>query len=132
PEIVSPIYAQPVTELCLRIPADVLFAEGRDRGLARQAFAGDVPDAILRRLWKDRPGDFHEQVIARNLGWLRQMLLDGVLVREGMLDRAALERALAEGPTKTDVFAGEILRHLDTETWVRQWTRERTGIRRAA
>jgi asparagine synthase (glutamine-hydrolysing) len=132
PEIVSPIYAQPVMELCLRIPADVLFAEGRDRGLARLAFAGDVPDAILRRVWKDRPGDFHEQIIARNLGWLRQMLLDGVLVCDGLLDRAAVERTLAEGPTKTDVFAGEILRHLDTEMWVRQWTRERTGIRRAA
>jgi asparagine synthase (glutamine-hydrolysing) len=132
PEIVSPIYAQPVMELCLRIPADVLFAGGRDRGLARLAFAGAVPDAILRRLWKDRPGDFHEQIVARNLGWLRQMLLDGVLVCEGLLDRPAVERALAEGPTKTDVFAGEILRHLDTELWARQWTRERSGILRAA
>jgi asparagine synthase (glutamine-hydrolysing) len=132
PEILSPIYAQPVIELCLRIPPDVLFSGGRDRGLARQAFTGDAPDAILRRLWKDRPGDFHEQIIARNLGWLRQILLDGVLVCDGFLDRAAVERALAEGPTKTDVFAGEILRHLDTEMWVRQWTRERTGIRRAA
>lgn len=132
PEIVSPIYAQPVMELCLRIPADVLFAGGRDRGLARQAFAGDVPDAILRRLWKDRPGDFHEQIIVRNLDWLRQMLLDGVLVGAGYLDRVAVERALARGPTKTEVFAAEILRHLDTEMWARHWARERTGIRRAA
>src|SRR4030095_9689803 len=30
PEIIAPIYAQPMIELALRIPADVLFAGGQD------------------------------------------------------------------------------------------------------
>jgi asparagine synthase (glutamine-hydrolysing) len=58
PEIVTPIYAQPLVELVLRIPADVLFQGGQDRGLARHAFRGDVAQPILNRLWKDRAGDF--------------------------------------------------------------------------
>jgi asparagine synthase (glutamine-hydrolysing) len=132
PEIVAPIYAQPMIEVALRIPADVLFAGGEDRGLARRAFRGDVPQPILSRTWKDRAGNFHDEIIQRHRDWLREIFLDGVLVSEGLLDRGALERALAPGPVKSDVFPGELLRHLDTEIWARQWTASRTGVLRAA
>jgi len=132
PEIVTPIYAQPMIELALRIPADVLFADGRDRGLARRAFRGIVPQPILNRIWKDRAGNFHDDLIQRNRDWLREILLDGVLVSEGLLDRAALERVLAPGLVRSDVFPGELLRHLDTEIWARQWTARRNGVLQAA
>jgi asparagine synthase (glutamine-hydrolysing) len=132
PEIIAPIYAQPMIEVALRIPADVLFAGGQDRGLARRAFRGDVPQPILNRIWKDRAGNFHDELIQRNLDWLREIFLDGVLVSEGLLDRVALERALALGPLKSNVFPGELLRHLDTEIWTRQWTASCTGALQAA
>lgn len=132
PQLVAPIYSQPVIELALRIPADVLFAGGQDRGLARRAFRGDVAQPILDRLWKDRAGGFHEEIIQRNRDWLREIFLDGVLVSEGLLNRAAVERALAPGPVKSDVYAGELLRHLDTEIWVRHWTAQSSGVLRAA
>lgn len=132
PQIVAPIYSQPMMEVALRIPADVLFAGGQDRGLARRAFRGDVPQPILSRVWKDRAGGFHDELIQRNREWLREMFLDGVLVNEGLLDRAALERALSPGLVKSDVFPGELLRHLDTEIWARQWTPLRNGALRAA
>jgi asparagine synthase (glutamine-hydrolysing) len=132
PEIVAPIYAQPLIELVLRIPADVLFAGGQDRGLARRAFHGDVAQPILNRLWKDRAGDFHDEIIRRNLDWLREIFLDGVLVGEGLLDKAAVERALAPGLVKNSVFPGELLRHLDTEIWARQWSPRSRGVLRAA
>lgn len=132
PEIVAPIYAQPMIELSLRIPADVLFAGGQDRGLARRAFRGDVPQPILNRVWKDRAGNFHDEIIQRHRDWLREVFLDGVLVSEGLLDRVALERVLAPGLVKSDVFPGELLRHLDTEIWARQWTARRDGVLQAA
>jgi asparagine synthase (glutamine-hydrolysing) len=132
PEIIAPIYAQPMVELALRIPADVLFAGGQDRGLARYAFRGDVPQPILNRVWKDRAGNFHDEIIERNRDWLREVFLDGVLVSEGLLDRVSLERALAPGLAKSDVFPGELLRHLDTEIWARQWTARRDGVLQAA
>ncbi|HEY7642146.1 MAG TPA: asparagine synthase C-terminal domain-containing protein [Steroidobacteraceae bacterium] len=132
PEIIAPIYAQPMIEVALRIPADVLFAGGQDRGLARRAFRGAVPQPILDRIWKDRAGGFHDELIQRNRDWLREMFLDGVLVSEGLLDRVALERALAPGVVKSDVFPGELLRHLDTEIWARQWQPLRKDALRAA
>ena len=60
PEILAPLYSQPVIEVLLRIPIHTHFHRGRDRGLARMAFVGEAPEPILRRLWKDRAPGFHE------------------------------------------------------------------------
>jgi asparagine synthase (glutamine-hydrolysing) len=121
PEVISPLYSQPAIELFLRIPIYRHAAGGRDRGLARQAFEHEVPQPILRRLWKDRAPGFHSELLHRNLDLVRELFLDGVLVREGLLDRTAVEAALAPGPSKSDVLPVEIYRHLDVEIWARQW-----------
>jgi asparagine synthase (glutamine-hydrolysing) len=123
PEIISPLYAQPAVELFLRIPIHVHAERGSDRGLARRAFAREVPQKILQRLWKDRAPGFHSELLLRNLDLVRELFLDGVLVKEGLLDRAAVEAALAAGPAKTAVLPVEIYRHLDVEIWARYWMR---------
>jgi asparagine synthase (glutamine-hydrolysing) len=116
---VAPLYAQPVVEICSRIPVDIHFDGGRIRGLARRAFGAEVPEPIRRRQWKDRPLLQVGDVIERNLEFIREALLDGSLVKERILDRAAVELALADGPTKSRAVSGEILRHLDLELWIR-------------
>lgn len=120
-EIVSPLYSQPAIELFLRIPLYTHFLGGRDRGLARRAFRGDVPHAILDREWKDRAPGYAERLVEANVHYLREMLLDGLLVRERILDRDALEQALSPSAFRSTAYPGEILRHLDTELWLRAW-----------
>ncbi|HEX3912162.1 MAG TPA: asparagine synthase-related protein [Steroidobacteraceae bacterium] len=119
PHAVAPLCAQPVVEICARIPIDIHFNGGRIRGLARKAFADVVPEPILRRQWKDRPSRFFEQVIQCNLPFLREHLLEGALARQGILDRAALELALRSGPSRSSAVSGEIFSHLDLELWIR-------------
>lgn len=121
PEIVAPLYSQPVVELLLRIPIHVHFEEGRDRGLARRAFAAEVPPSILQRRWKDRAPGFHDELVYRNRDFLREFFLDGVLVGEGLLNRTAIEQALSAAPNKSLVLPGEILTHMDIEIWARHW-----------
>nr|WP_298723717.1 asparagine synthase C-terminal domain-containing protein [uncultured Steroidobacter sp.] len=121
PEVVSPLYSQPVIELLLRIPIHTHFHRGRDRGLARVAFVAETPEPILRRLWKDRAPGFHDQLLERERPFLKETLLDGVLARNGLLDRPLLEEVLSAGPTKSTVYPGEIFRHLDSELWARHW-----------
>lgn len=121
PEIVSPLYSQPVIELLLRIPIYTHFHRGRDRGLAREAFTAEVPEPILRRLWKDRAPGFHDQLLERQRGFLKETLLEGTLARHGLLNRALLEEVLSAGPSKNTVYPGEIFRHLDSELWARHW-----------
>jgi asparagine synthase (glutamine-hydrolysing) len=122
PEILSPLYAQPMVEVCLRIPLYVHFDGGRERGLARRAFADKLPKQTLERQWKDRAPGYADELIRGNRAYLRERLLNGVLVREGMLDRAALEAALSDTPWRTCAGPGEILRHLDIELWLSKWT----------
>lgn len=121
PEIISPLYAQPAIELLLRIPIYIHFHQGRDRGLARKAFAEDVPEPILRRLWKDRAPGFHEHLLERQRDFLKETLLEGTLVRHGLLNRELLAEVLSSGPSKNTVYPGELFRHLDTELWARHW-----------
>jgi asparagine synthase (glutamine-hydrolysing) len=117
PLVVSPLCAQPVYEIAARIPADVHFDAGRTRGLARRAFVREVPEPILRRQWKDRPLSPVADLVRTNMAFIRERLLDGVLVRERILNRAALELALSGEPSKSDAISGEILSHLDVELW---------------
>jgi len=119
PYSVSPLYAQPVFEVCTRIPVDIHFDAGRIRGLARRAFTREVPAAILRRQWKDRPLSLAGKIIQRNIAFIREALLGGALVKERILDRAAVELALRRDPTRSAATGGEILRHLDLELWLR-------------
>jgi asparagine synthase (glutamine-hydrolysing) len=119
PYTVSPLSSQPVYEMCARIPVDIHFDAGSIRGLARRVFADVVPAPILRRQWKDRPLLFVPEVIQRNVGYLRETLLDGALVRQGILNRSALELALRTGPTRSAAIGAEIVNHLDLELWIR-------------
>lgn len=123
PEIISPLYSQPAIELFLRIPLYVHFEGGLDRGLARRAFAQEVPRPILRRLRKERIPQLCDELVRRNRDYLRELFLDGVLVGEGLLDRSAIEAALSATASRGETLAAEIFGHLDTEIWARAWTR---------
>lgn len=120
PETISPLYSQPVMELLLRIPIHAHFENGRDRGLARRAFQGYAPDKILQRHWKDRAPGFHDEMIHRHRPLLREIFLDGVLISQGFLSKSAIETALSDAPTKSQVLSGELFNHLATEMWIRR------------
>lgn len=124
PELVNPLLSQPLIELVLRIPTYVLTLGGRGRGLARRAFAQDLPPEIAARRSK---GGLEEQiatVLARNLAFARQVLLDGELVRRGLIDRHRLERALSGGPGAVG-RAGEIHMYIGVEAWLQRWSASR-------
>lgn len=121
PLLAQPLYAQPVVELLLRIPIYMHFHGGRDRGLARQAFYADAPRANLDRVWKDRAPGFLQALLHHHRERLREIFLDGILVRDGFLDRNGVEQAFSIRAPKTQISPTEILRHLDTEMWARAW-----------
>lgn len=124
PALVAPLYSQPLVELCLRIPVDVHFLGGRDRGLVRSAFARDMPTPILRRQWKDRAPGYLDELVRTNRGFFCEMLLDGILVKKGLLVRKALEEVLS-GDLRKDTFElGELFNHLDVEIWLRSMDRD--------
>ncbi len=121
-ERTMPLLSQPLVELCLRIPTYLLIRGGRDRALARRAFASDLPEQIVRRTAKGRADQHFRNVLDANLDFVRELLLDGLLVRHGLLGRENLELYLTRGRSPADSQYGEILQeHACTEAWLRSW-----------
>jgi asparagine synthase (glutamine-hydrolysing) len=119
----APLYSQPVTELSLRIPLHVHFEHGIERGLARRAFAEDVPAAILRRLWKDRAPGHAEGVMRANRALFRDIVLGGALAQARLIDCSTIEAMLAGTFSKGAYFVGELFALLDLELWIRNLSR---------
>lgn len=125
---VHPLISQPIIELCLQIPSYTLTYGGIDRALVRDAFCGKVPPEITRRRSKGVTAGTFSQLFVRNLPFLREFLLDGLLVRESVLDRRKTEANLSESeilgnphhffPMVSAIFA---------EAWLRNWRSETLG-----
>ncbi len=123
PTRVSPFVSQPLIESALRMPAHLHFHCAQDRAAARAAFADVLPTEILHRgLGKGGPTLWAKEVIERNTGFLREFLLDGILVRQRLLDRKKLETVLSPRIVKTTVVAGDIFAKLYIEAWLRAWS----------
>ena len=122
PERTLPLLSQPLVELCLRLPTYLLISSGLDRALARRAFEGDLPGEIVRRKAKGRADQHVRNILDANLELVREMLLDGLLVSRGLLNRKVLERYLTRESSPADFQYSEILQeHLCTEAWLRTW-----------
>ena len=120
-EVVHPLICQPMMEQWLAIPADHLTLGGRDRGLARKAFADRLPAAIRERRGKGELTGYYGRGVAASLPWARSYLLDGRLAAERLIDRARFEQVLTP---EHQIWRGEaylVLTALTVEAWVRRW-----------
>ncbi|MGE8134114.1 asparagine synthase-related protein [Novosphingobium subterraneum] len=118
----SPLMSQPLLELCLALPTWLWCRGGINRSLARAAFADVLPQSVLRRTAKAGPDSFLRQLFAGNRKLLRAMLLDGHLARHGLVDRPAIEAAMATDVLSADAIAYRLLDLAEAEAWVRSWT----------
>jgi asparagine synthase (glutamine-hydrolysing) len=121
PEPVAPLISQPLLELALRIPTWLLTRGGWDRGLARRAFQHDVPRPIVTRRTKGGQEEHAKSILVRHRGFARDLLLQGALVREKILDQDRVADALSGRPSRTATGNVELYACLSVEAWVRQW-----------
>ncbi len=120
-ERISPLFSQPVMELCLRIPTYVLTHDGWDRAVARRAFYHDLPPQIRNRRNKGGIEEHLRFTLEHNRAFLRELLLDGALVREGVVDRTRLAEVLSGRASRIAAGSGEILEYAGVEAWLRRW-----------
>lgn len=118
---VSPLASQPVVETCLRIPTYVLLSNGVSRGLARQAFRDLLPSEVARRTTKGGALWFWQRLVRENIQFIREYLLDGTLVRTGLLDQHKLEQFLIPEQPFLTVQPYQIMDYLGCEAWASQW-----------
>jgi asparagine synthase (glutamine-hydrolysing) len=121
PEPIAPLLSQPLIELVLRIPTWLLTLGGWDRALARRAFQHEVPRSIVTRRTKGGQEEHAKSILVRNLAFARDLLLQGALVREKILDRERVAEVLSGRPSKTAASNVELYGCLSVEAWLRQW-----------
>lgn len=117
-DMIFPLLAQPVMEACLRIPSWAWIAGGRDRVVARQAFANDLPTEILQRRSKGRLESLLLPAYARQRSDLIELLRHGRLARNGVIDARLVEAAAARPVVADDPDYFRLLELADAELWV--------------
>lgn len=126
--LVHPLISQPIIEACLRIPGYVLADGGRDRALYRKAFRSDLPEAIVTRTQKGGANSYFYNIIDNSLSLMRELLLDGDLVRAGLLDRASTERALTRKEILRPGQVIPILTAFRAEVWTQAAQHQRRQV----
>jgi asparagine synthase (glutamine-hydrolysing) len=116
-----PLFSQPLLELCLRIPLYTLLQGGVDRALERAAFRDCVPEAIIRREDKGTVALTVMSKIRECLPFLRELVLDGVLVKARIIDRSAMEPYLAGNRPTNHRMLWPFLSCIAAEVWARKW-----------
>jgi asparagine synthase (glutamine-hydrolysing) len=117
----SPLMSQPMLELCLSLPTWLWCHGGINRALARTAFASDLPQVLHRRTSKAGPDSFLRTIFDRNRKIFRELLAGGILDEAGLIDMAAVERALQTDRNRDDPVIYRVLDLVEAENWAREW-----------
>ncbi|MDR7191805.1 asparagine synthase-related protein [Luteimonas terrae] len=115
-----PLLSQPVVETCLRVPSWMWVAGGRNRAIARDAFAADLPAAAIQRRSKGNFMGYTGACYRRNQKGMRDFLLNGELAARGLLDTKALRQFMDRELAIRDQSFMRILTLCMIENWVRQ------------
>jgi asparagine synthase (glutamine-hydrolysing) len=121
----SPLMSQAIMEACLAVPSWDWRAGGRDRSLARKAFADDLPDRILGRRIKGGPGHFAGQILDHFRSTIRDRLVAGHLARHHIVDTVSLDTVLADPRPCSGEQRVRILELLAAEAWIDSWLARR-------
>lgn len=120
--LLAPLMSQPIIELCLRIPTWLWCVGGENRSVARKAFADLLPAPIVQRRSKGTPTSFVIELFDERRSLIREMLFDGLLASQGLLDLAALEPVLAREGGASFEQQAHIMGLVDVEAWARART----------
>ncbi|MEW4468972.1 asparagine synthase-related protein [Parasphingorhabdus sp. JC815] len=118
----SPLLSQPLVEYCLGVPTWVWCAGGINRAPARAAFAAELPREILERVSKAGPDSFVRLFFDKYRQTYRELLLEGLLARHGLLDRKAVEAAFNVDFRSEGSIIYRLLDLVETENWARSWS----------
>lgn len=118
-DVVAPLLSQPIVEFCLSVPSWTWFEGGRDRMVARKAFAAQLPPEIVWRRGKGRLESLCAAAYLRQRRALGELLLEGRLAAHGLLDRPAIETYLDRDLMDGNFDYFRLIEIADVERWVR-------------
>ncbi len=121
PASISPLSSQPLVELSLQLASFLHIRGGRQRAVARHAFSDLLPPFVTNRVGKGTNMHWLHSLVSAQRPFLEETLLDGLMVRAGILDRRKLESVLSPTVSSTKVGVLDVIRMLYIEAWLRLW-----------
>jgi asparagine synthase (glutamine-hydrolysing) len=118
-EEVHPLLSQPILESCLRTRMHWYCHGGTRRGLAKAAFSDLLPESILTRRSKSSNSSHWLKLVLAELPTYRELLLEGALARQGLLDRAKVQAMLTPLGLVEGKYFSELMNLISVERWVR-------------
>jgi asparagine synthase (glutamine-hydrolysing) len=116
----SPLLSQPIVECCLSIPTWLWCTGGRNRAVARDAFARRLPAILLARRSKGSFDGFCAQLFHARRELISDLLIDGILARHGLIDRDQITLAVRDPYPPVETI-GRLLALADAESWASGW-----------
>ncbi len=118
--MINPLMSQPIVELALAIPTWRMIEGGRDRAVVRRAYEEFLPPLVRDRRRKGSPSGFAMDVLRRNASQVRARLMEGELVRHGLVNPDKLEASLQQDLGTGHAYV-RLLILLDMEAWIDHW-----------
>jgi asparagine synthase (glutamine-hydrolysing) len=82
----------------------------------------EVPKEILMRRWKGGAEHLAWRILRQNLPFVRELLLDGELIRSGLLNRPRLESLLNGDPASVVRATVPVFGLVGAEAWLQAWS----------
>ena len=123
PELIHPYFSEPLAELCLRLPTYSMLRDGWDRALVREAFEPELPEAIRFRVSKGSANLHVRERVTRNQEFIRDLLSEGVLVKQRILDPKRIAESLPGRATRNASAPLHLWACVAAEAWSRAWSR---------
>lgn len=114
-----PLLSQPVMEACFSVPSWRWMSGGRNRALAREAFADQLPASVLQRKGKGRYDTLVVAAYDRSRSAMRDLLLGGWLASQKIIDVDAVAKALEAPASAASIAHSRPIRLVDAELWCR-------------
>lgn len=112
--------SQPVVETCLGIAPYIMVEGGVDRALERAAFGAHLPASVLKRRGKGDSTRYVAKALERNLAFMRDVIIDGELVRCGAIERREVARAFDQAGTFSQAAKVGMMNTIVAELWLRR------------
>lgn len=116
-----PLLTQPIVEACLAIPSWKWVEGGRDRAVARNAFARYLPRRLIARRSKGALDGLFGQIYLKYRHEIAELLLGGRLASEGLLDRPSVMAYISKPLILTDRSFYRLIELAGFEIWSRHW-----------
>lgn len=109
-EVRVPFCDHRIVEYAYNMPWALKALDGREKGIVRRAFAGELPEEIVQRKKSPYPKTFHPVYTRLCADYVRRIFADSDAVAAQLFDHAAVEALMERPESLAEPWYGQLMR----------------------